>query len=536
MLETAGRTRADRPSAPPVRAAAGPGGPAAHLLALQRQAGNRAVTHVVQRLDPDFQVTGQSKAAAGTPTSIFFDRDSAAITPAEDAKISAFGAVPLAFVTLKGFSSEDETGRPALVDDRLKAVEKRLQSVSIFSAMFGGLAGSPTKVTDLASGEGRLDYRGIRRVEILVAGAASSVPNCSAGADIDPGPPPNVFSTAYDAATTALLPAALTALAKPNDPPAKQPLKQLFGGPANAPRVAAGLGLIAAHFPNMLPHIPLNDKTAAGHRVINACEGDVLAYNQGTGPSARMTVGPSYAAIADANERGLILIHEGSHGATGLVTEDKAYRWQRLLEFLPPAVALKNADSYTQFVRLILDPSAVGSERKDDASTLPAARQRSVREAVAWLEQWLVQGRLELRSLYSAAHTANKGGAWHADDEWYRDHTYKQVSDRFGVTAPPGVPTLDDKTVIAGVYDRLFQLRVALTTTDLALQAGSPNAWEAGPGPKVTLAPAFLVAGKRAKVETLLGLIVQAATFIESGRKAGYVSLVKDMAPGFGGP
>lgn len=535
MLETAGRTRADRPSTPPVRAA-GPGGRAAHLLALQRQAGNRAVTHAVQRLDPDFQVTGQSKAAAGTPTSIFFDRDSAAITPAEDAKISALGAVPLSFVTLKGFSSEDETGRPALVDDRLKAVEKRLQSVSIFSAMFGGLAGSPTKVTDLASGEGRLDYRGIRRVEILVAGAASSVPNCSAGADIDPGPPPNVFSTAYDAATTSLLPAALTALAKPNDPPAKQPLTQLFGGPANAARVAAGLGLIAAHFPNMLPHIPLNDKTAAGHRVINACEGDVLAYNQGTGPSARMTVGPSYAAIADANERGLILIHEGSHGATGLVTEDKAYRWQRLLEFLPPAVALKNADSYTQFVRLILDPSAVGSERKDDASTLPAARQRSVREAIAWLEQWLVQGRLELRSLYSAAHTANKGGAWHADDEWYRDHTYRQVSDRFGVTAPPGVPTLDDKTVIAGVYDRLFQLRVALTTTDLALQAGSPNAWEAGPGPKVTLAPAFLVAGKRAKVETLLGLIVQAATFIESGRKAGYVSLVKDMAPGFGGP
>jgi len=490
-----------------------------------------ATPSTVLRVGPDFEVTGESQSAATTPMSIFFDKDSATVSPTEDKKFATLSWMPLPLVTLKGFSSEEETGRPALVNQRLDAVEAKLKASSIF----GSIAGSPIKTPDLAAGAGKLDYRSVRRVEILVAGAASGVANCSAGADIDPGPPPNVFTTGFDAATTNLLPKAMTALATPNAAPAKDALK-LFGGPSKAPQVLAGLGLIAAHFPNMLPHIPLNDKTAGGHRVINDCEGDVLAYNQGSGPTARMTVGPRYTATADPIERGLTLIHEGSHGATGLLTGDKAYRWQRLLEFLPPSEALKNADSYTQFVRLINDPSAVGSERKDDVTAMPAAKRKAVLEAVAWLEQWLVQSRLEVRSLYSAANTANKAGAWHADDEWYRDNTMQHVSDRFALTAPPGVPTADDKASIAGIFDRLMQLRFALTGKDLDLQPGSPNLWESGPGAKVTLSPAFLAAAKKAKVNNLLGLIVEAATFIESGRKASYVSLVKDMSPGFGSP
>ena len=45
----------------------------------------------------------------------------------------------------------------------------------------------------------------------------------------------------------------------------------------------------------------------------------------------------------------------------------------------------------------------------------------------------------------------------------------QHVSDRFALTAPPGVPTADDKASIAGIFDRLMQLRFALTGKDLDL-------------------------------------------------------------------
>ena len=501
------------------------------LLQLQRLAGNRATAAAVQRLDPDFAVAGVPTSAAATTTSVFFDKDSATLSPAEEAKLAAFAVIPPAFIRLKGYSSEEETGRPVLVDNRIATVANKLTAQSPLLALMGG----PTRSPDLAAGIGRLDYRQVRRVEILVAGAASSQPNCAAGADVDPGPAPNAFTTAYDVATTTLLPNATSALASPRSSPAKEALA-LFGGPSKAGRVKTGLDKIAAHFPNMRPHIPLNDPAPGGHRVINACEGDVLAYNSGEGPGARMTVGPRWLADPDPVSRAMVLIHEASHGASGLLTEDRAYSWQRLLAFLTPAEALRNADSFTQLVRLIHDPGAPGASRTDVAAALPAARRAAALEAIAWLEQWLVQARLELRTLYSAANNATKHRAWQPDDEWYRDNVMGHVAARFGLTAPPAVPSADDQASIAGIYDRLFQLRVAITSQNLTLEPGSPSAWAAGPGDRVTLSPSLLRAAKLSKIRQLLPLIVEAATFIESGRKPAYVGLVRDMSSGFGSP
>ena len=518
-------------AAPRVREARNPAG----LLGLQRLAGNRAVCAAlpptVQRVGPDFEVKGLAPTAASTPGSIFFDLNSSSIPASEDPKLKAFETVPPGSLTLRGFSSEEEAGRPALVGARLAAVEARIQALVLSPVA----PGTPTKVPDLASGAGRLDYRGVRRVEILAPGAASAVPNCSAGADIDPGPAPNVFTTGRDAAVGTLLPAAISALNTPNAPATKAALR-LFGGTAQAPAVKAGLTKILAHFPNMDPHIPLNDPAAAGHRVINSCEGDVLAYNQGTGSGARMTVGPRYTADPDVVERGLTLIHEGSHGTAGLATTDKAYSWQRLIDFLTPAAALANADSYTQLVRLIHNPGAAGAAQHDTASAIPAAQRQGLLAAVAWLEQWLVQGRLELRSLYSATARATASHAWAVDDGFYRDNTMRDVAGRFGLTAPPAVPTADDQASIAGIFDRLWKLRMALTGQSLELAPGTPSAWEAGPGPHVTVAPALLGSARAEQVRRLLVLIVDAASFIESGRRPAYVSLVRDMAGRRSGP
>jgi hypothetical protein len=483
----------------------------------------------VQRVNADFEVKNKSSQAAGDPSSIFFNLNSSTIDLAESAKLSVLAGVPLSAMTLNGLVSEEESGPSALADARLAAVEARLKAISPGT-------GSVTKNRDLTSGVGQLDYRGVRRVEILISGATTSVPNCSAGADISCGPSPNAFDNGFDAATTTLLPEAIKALDKPRDSPAKEALA-LFGGVGKASKVKAKLKKIESHFTHMSPAIPLNDPTAAGHRCINTCEGDVVAYNQGVGAAARMTVGPVYLGMADPIRQGLMLIHEASHGTPGLTTDDKAYQWQRLLGFLPPNVALQNADSFTRFVELIHDPVSPAKGVTDTATALGASKRKGALEAMAWLEQWLVQGRLEVRSLYGAAHRTITKGSWDTNDRWYRDNVMAHIAKRFSLTAPPAIPKADDKAAIAGIFDRLFQLRVALTSGGRTLEPGpSPSIWEPGPGAKVTLSPEFLKLGKHDKVVRLLVMIVDAAPFVESARKSAYVDLVKDMSGDFGGP
>src|SRR5262245_50960778 len=187
----------------------------------------------VQRVAADFEVKGRSQRSASIPNSIFFDLNDSSIDPAEDSKLAAFSGTTLSTVTLKGFASEEETGRAALVDARIAAVAARLGAISPGT-------GAPTKVPDLTSGVGQLDYRNVRRVEILVAGAASSVSNCAAGADIACGPSPNAFDQGFDAATNTLLPDAIAALNSPISATTRTALG-LFGGVAKAPQVKAGL-------------------------------------------------------------------------------------------------------------------------------------------------------------------------------------------------------------------------------------------------------------------------------------------------------
>jgi len=535
-------------------------GGAGQLLDLQRLAGNRSVSDAltttpadqhlqrcggracdctaeeraekegaaVQRVATAFQVKGKSPQAGGSPKSIFFDMDSAAIDSTELAKVTALTGTALSTIELKGFASEEETSRSTLIDTRINAVKSELEKVSPST-------GTPTLTPNSAAGKGQVDYRSVRRVEILISGAASSVPDCSGGADIDCGPSPNAFEKGH-ASADGLLGAAITALGSPGADPAKAALNALFGGPGNATLVKDGLTKIKGHMPNMLPKIPLGDTTAGGHRCINSCEGDVLAYNFGTGATARMTVGPKYFSQGDVVEQGLTLIHEGSHGTTGLATEDLAYSWQRLLNFLSVSDALNNADSYTHFVRLIQNPAAVATTRPaDSAGALPALRRDAALRSLAFLEQWLVQGRLELRSLYSVVNSAIKNGAWGASDGYYRDNTMAQLAPRFGLTAPPTVPSKDSKERIAGIFDRLFKLRVAITSQGVVFEPGSsPSTWQAGPGQKVTLSDAFFSLSARKQVERLLTMSVDAAAFIDGGQRAGYVGQVKDMSTGYG--
>jgi hypothetical protein len=376
----------------------------------------------------------------------------------------------------------------------------------------------------------------MRKVEVLVGGAVSPTPDCSGGADKDCGPSPNPFDVGH-AQATSLLSAAIGALGSPTAEPAKSALANLFHGPANAAAVLTGLNAIKAHMPNMSPAIPLHNTTAGGHRCINQCEGDVLAYNQGTGAAARMTVGPRYMASGDPEEQGLILIHEGSHGTSGLATGDHAYRFQRLLPFLSLAEALDNADSFTEFVSQIKHPGAPSTSRPADTFVgLSSSQTTAAARSLAWLEQYLVQGRLEFRTLYSAVHRARKAHAWQADDEWYRDNTMTDAAPLFGLTAPPGVPSAESKTRVAGIYDRLASLRFAVTGGAVNFKLGPTTKWADGPGSDVTLSAAFFAKSPPQQVNELLPHVVRAASFIDAARRPAFVAIIKKMASRMGGP
>jgi hypothetical protein len=486
----------------------------------------------VQRaVGQDFEVRGKSPDANSEPDSLFFDRNTIVPDSTELSKIDAFAPETLSTITLIGYASEEETDRATLVNQRLNGVKALLKAVAPGT-------GDPVLVPDLDATDGQLDYRGARKVEILVGGAPSDQPDCALGSDVACGPSPNPFDNGFDAATNVLLPAAIAALDKPRQSPAKEALG-LFGGACNASKVKAALLGVQAHFPNMVPAIPRGDGTAGGHRCINSCEGeDVLANNKGLGPAARMTLGPRYLRSGSAITQGLVLIHEGSHGATGVDADDLAYKWQRLLTRLPPRDALTNADSLTRFVELIHNPAAPSPVPADDASALPAGKRDAALAALAWLEQWLVQGRLDIRSLYAAVNRAVSAGAWDPGDRGYRDHVMNHVAARFALTAPPAVPSADDEATVAGIFDRLYKLRLAITEGGKrTFQPGpAPSVWDLGPGPTITVAPDFLALDERGKVEALLDMAVQAAPYILATHEAAYAGLVKDLSPGFGGP
>ncbi|WP_433259813.1 hypothetical protein ACQPZF_21620 [Actinosynnema sp. CS-041913] len=526
-------------------------GSAEGLLRLQRAAGNRAVTGFtvqrcgprpgdcppeeresarapVQRVAADFRVTGKSPVAATDLRSVYFDFESSTVTAPDDTKFAAFAGTPMNTVRLKGTASEEERrgpGRAALVDDRITAVRTPLVAGSPGT-------GVPTPVPDLAPSG--IDYRKARRVEILVGNQQSTAPVCTPSPDINCGPSPNVFDTAH-ARALVLLTAARTALGAPNAAPAAGALTSLFHGPANAGAVDTGLAAIEAHMPNMLPAIPLHDATAAGHRCINSCLGDdYLASNFGVGATARMTLGPKFMNEPDVTERALVLIHEGSHGATGLTTRDEAYKWQRLMAALPLSDALTNADSYTRFVALVDNPALAPSAPVDDVSRLAGAgRGAAAVQAMAWLEQWLVQGRLELRSLYNHVSQAITAGAWQPGGTFYRDHAMVYLVPSFGVTAPPAVPVVDDQEKIAGIFDRLYALRRKITGRGFTFVPGA-SGWATGPGAVVRVPPAFFGLPPRDRVQRLLRLAVSASPFIEAGRKDHYIRLVRRMSARWG--
>src|SRR6202011_2882637 len=121
----------------------------------------------------------------------------------------------------------------------------------------------------------------------------------------------------------------------------------------------------------------------------------------------------------------------------GLVTEDKAYSHERLIEFLSLADALKNSDSYRLLVRLFDTPGsmAVGPATPDPLAggIVPgSAEEKAARRTIAWMEKWLIWSYQEMSSLYDTIHRSSAAAVW---TNSYSKDTLSLVAPLFGLTA-----------------------------------------------------------------------------------------------------
>jgi hypothetical protein len=364
-----------------------------------------------------------------------------------------------------------------------------------------------------------------------VAGAKSAVPDCTSGADINLGPAPNQFSTGQERALT-MLDAAIGKLGAPLGPDTTALLTRLFGGPAQKGPLRTNLIKIHDH----VKHMTDPGRSRAHNQCDGSCSGAV-AYNNDVGAAAVMTVCPVYLGTADVDDRAGTLIHEGSHGTAGLETADVGYSFERVINFLSPADALNNADSYALFVRNLGTPGSerIGPEEADEfAGMANPAEELAVERIMAFLERWLDSASSEASSLYDTITDSRKKGHW---TNSYYEASMGFVAHRFGFTKPPALPSLDEQEKVAGINDRFERLFRRLgRKMKVEKAAAGLDRWEPGPGTTVTVTPTFFKLTKREQLDLLLTRMIQAFPEIIPAHQPIYVALTDDFRKHFGTP
>lgn len=485
----------------------------------------------------DFPVSGKLNAPGDT-MNIYFDRNSAAIEASEQAKIpkiisSVTPAVPL---VLNAFRSEDEPA--ALAGTRGAAVSSALGASKPPHTAAKTVAPQP------GAGVGRIEYRQVRKVEVLAAPTGgpppvSSVPSCAGGVTA----PCNAAT--FNAAQTralAMVSAAITQLsAAPLSANATSLLTTLFGGVGAAATVKTKLTNLRSHITAM----------ASQHRCHNACDSGCgqPGYNCGvgigvpapdpcttSGSKATMTLCPGFDATTNADERAELLVHEGSHGTAGLETVDLAYEVERKISILSPAQALRNTDSYVLLVRNLDTPGSVsiGPSPADvitGVGNCPAADPVICR-AVAHLEKWAVTARQDIGFVYGDLVSALPPGAWPPVS--YSRELLHDIAAGFGLTdpgaaAPFTAPTTDDKLKLAGIYDRYDQMmwqvyQNRVTVNKLPVGLAAIESWSVGAPATLTLTLSFAaIATEAGRVRRLFELLAMATPTVTSALRPSYV-------------
>lgn len=531
-----GKEKTKPPPSPLPACPAVPGAPAQEPPVVQTPAASPVAAPSPAGLGADFVVHGrrQTSLPSGTPLRVFFAENSATLDAAGSARLCAFAhAHPTQDVTLNGFVSEEEDA--AVAAARNTAVAAELKGF--------GHTGNVNPVDRVSGREGRLDYRNLRSVEVLLPGETTAEPDCARAARVAPCTAAwdgTFFTPAFREGKT-MLQKTIDALGKsPLDAGTARALKERFlsDSPVKAKTVRAKLLKVQKQFLDI----------EARHQCGTACDPTcrtAIAYNNGTGSSSITTLCPRFE-LSGPVESAVVLIHETTHATMGLGaatdpddgTSDEAYRWERRFATLPEAMRTRNADHYAILVSDLaapagsfsFTPAPVDEVADSTGGALRPRDEETARKSVALMQKWLIWAQQWTAGAYKSIIKVRGGEAW--SDVAY-EGVMAEAAFQFGLTAPPATPTSTDQFQMAAIQDRYLQVSQFVRQTKLKLlrdPAAGGTRWGSGPGSEVTLGQDFWAMGDfDLRAHLLLAALIDEVGEIGSAHKSKYVALAYEI-------
>ncbi len=487
----------------------------------------------------------------GRDEDIFFARGSSTLDVGDQLKIAILMTrktkpIKGCNLTLGGFVSEDELAMfgQNLATDRINAVNNELVRQNHDEAGPNCFVPPiPIRTPDPRPSEssGVSDYPDRRKVEIVPHGQTSTTPSCT-----DASPEERSLTPTEDADLAPMITEAAkwvdTALNKlvPGNTEGDEALTTYFGGSSNRTTIKSNLDTWKDHISKIIPN-----RSQVGTECNDTCR-LALAFNNGRDGKSMMTLCPGFFGAEPVNlelpglkedqRKTFLILHEAGHGSIG--TRDSAYVHRRLIEFLAeyPSLAENNTDSYTL---MILCLNAVGSFCDAPVTSdqivgfsNPAEEEKAHR-GIAWLQTWLEFSLQDTSGVFTNMDEArNKGVALDSVHVYYSD-IYDLIIQEFGIRRPPGktAPTFNEQTTVAAILDRLISMERA-TRPGLGVEKDTTTSlnsrWSPGPGRKVTFDNNyFLLSLDRTRVETILPLLIEATTAIDSSMRLKYGNLIK---------
>ncbi len=498
-----------------------------------------AMPPAVQRAVPaGLEVTGrQGGMGSAGSHSVFFNRNDATINlDGKMAILLAGGGMQSSDdLDLIGRVSEDEATTPVigrgLADRRINAVDAELKTT--------GHTGKRQPDPKPDVGDGRLDYRSLREVEIAPAGSTSAVPDCKKTAAT--GPCSATVETEFvDTRTESqgLIDIARRLLTSGTDSDTNGLRDEFFGGGGGAGSGAAVVPTLDANLGKIRSQMDVVAKKNR-HRCGTLCDGTctvAIAYNEDAGKKATLTLCPKFVS-AGKQERKRNFIHETAHGTPGLGlagktagTTDIAYRHERRIAHLTPDQALQNSDSYSLFVMLAADTTFVRPKRPVDKLTVAAGEKTGVADTLTLLADWLKWSNQETTSTYSTMVESRP-----PKKKWtnsYYEETMKLISAQFGLTMPPALPTDDDRFAVAGLADR-YKTMLDRVRRDLNAKrdpAAKKTTWSAGPGSSLVLGDDFFaLTTTTERTRLLLGALIDQVSAILPAHRGKFIDLAEQL-------
>jgi len=497
----------------------------------------------------DDQYRIDDQRTGGRDEDIFFAYGSSTLDAQDRLKIGRMltrAANPLRGcpITLEGFISEDE-----MVDFGPTLATRRISRVSAeFSAQNHDNPGPACPVPLLplrtlaphpGASTGVSDYPGRRKVEVVPAGASSTTTPCPAGSP--------QFRSLDPAERTVLISSINTSVGWINTALGKLVVGDADGdGALNA--YFGGLGrrtVIRSNLVTWRNHLDttMRSRNRHGTQCNTTCR-TAIAFNQGRGTSAWMTLCPQYflplsihTPLSQDEKKAFVLLHEAGHGSIG--TRDIGYGHRRLIEFLNnyPAQAENNTDSYTLMILCLNGFSGFCSapSAADTSVGMTVNEGEKARRGLAWLETWLTWAQQDTSGVYKYMNRARQAGSGlNATNSYYGGVYDPPMVAAFDIHRPTGdpPPTMREQTMVAAVLDRILTMRRASRaglTVEKDTGVTPVERWSSGPGRDLFLIDSyFLLGSDRDRVERLLPLIITAHGSISAALRTAYATYIKD--------